>query len=118
MLTKARIVAATISDQTAMRRRLLITLGVEAATGTAGLAIAELIVPNAMVAPEKGGRIIPSGGWSSGADRRGDDRGDSRASAGRARDAECAADRLNAVAEAQEPLAVLLACAAASVVDD
>src|SRR3954452_207174 len=72
----------------------------------------------AIVTPEAGRRIIPSGGWASGAGGRRDDRGHPRPAARSARHRERAAHCLYAVAEPLEPEAVLLTGAAAAVVGD
>src|SRR4051794_33978164 len=115
MLTKPMTLAQTISVQTAIRRPRLSTCAEDAATGVAGVAIAEVIVPQAIVAPGVTSRIIPSGGWRSGGGRR-DDRGDSSSAAGGACDRERAPDCLYAVAEPLEPNTVLFSRAAAAVV--
>src|SRR4051812_23005950 len=115
MLTKPMTLAQTISVQTAIRRPRLSTCAEDAATGVAGVAIAEVIVPQAIVAPGVTSRIIPSGGWRSGGGRR-DDRGDSSSAAGDACDRERASDCLYAVAEPLEPNTVLFSRAAAAVV--
>src|SRR3954453_19040806 len=118
MLTKPMMLAQTISAQIAILRRRPITNADDAAAGGAGLAIAEVIVSRAIVALGFRRRIIPTGGWGSGAGCGGDDRGDARAAAWAARHRESAADGLDAVAKPLQTEAVLLAGAAFAVVCD